>query len=704
METEYQRSVDRFLDVLKRNNKYVIERQKFRRGLCWCSNMEEESTLQLNLDVFIRLKHPLLKQRVETLRKYARKLYRREITFKDFLAEVKQRITDEDCKPGFLKILEFANYDEELEAALQLMKSYNERASKAVSSGTSRQYSEENFVVTYFANRYVLLTTSIKDIPCTCKADEEISLVRILPCGANTEKVICYNSCQRTLFAAFKRQMMRVFKPSATQANRNDNGEFQEFVKDYFHKYVEPVLSTFDYSYSQWYNKMPAAKQQAMDQAKAQIEKKGYPEVVEYGLFCKREKQQAGGKNRAIANIDPQIKYIMGPVCWALEDLADKFFPGYCGKKSWEDLEDYLCANKAAGYDYVLQGDGSAFDTCQHYELKLIDRLIYNYLADHGKIWHVDSQAFKLLSTAELRELNAKTFEDKKFSSFASATIRGTVFSGASDTTLMNTIRMALYNMYTFYRKGLEYNVDYKLLAKGDDFMVFTRTPDLNGESYEDVYNEIWMPKPKHTKTCFSDVEGSNRLGMILKFLNVGGYHTIDFCSVTCIPYDDQTKFKLARKPNRMTPLAHYSRNALKMSQGQYKQYLLDQAMAIDLAMPDMPFYREYAEAYRYHANLIQAEPTRLQSGKAKKQLQDDGHKKVEEQHHEFFYESEFYDYGHDFVEGLKWRQSRHKIPEGEVLSHLLQHFNISYNDIQYHGEFLKKGGFYDAVADSTAL
>lgn len=677
--------------------------------------MEDESLLQLNLDVFIRLKHPLLKAKADRLAIYSRKMvkmirYQPTINtglasqfYKDtFIPKVLEEISDKDMKTGFSTIIGLSKFDEELDAAINLHKSYQERALNAVGSKTSRSYELNKFLEIYFANRYALLTTSIRDIPCTCKADEEISLMRILPCGANTEKVICYNSCQRTLYAAFKRQMMRVYKPSRTMANREDTGDFQKFTKWYFDTYVEPVLAKFDYSFSQWYNKMPANKQKAMDQVKKSIDNNGYPDLVEYGLFCKREKQQAGGKNRAIANIDPVIKYIMGPVCWALEDLADKYFPGYCGKKSWEDLEDYLCANKAQGYDYVLQGDGSAFDTCQHYELKYIDRLIYNYLADNGKIWHVDSQVFKKLATAELRELNAKTHEDGKFKSFASATIRGTVFSGASDTTLMNTIRMALYNMYTFHRKGLVYNVDYKLLAKGDDFMVFTRNPDLNGESYQDVYNEIWMSKPKHTKTDFSDVEGSSRLGMILKFLNVGGYHTIDFCSVTCIPYDDGTKFKLARKPNRMTPLAHYSRNALKMTHGQFKQYLLDQAMAIDLAMPNMPFYREYAEAYRYHANLIKAEPTRMKTGLNKKQLEDDGHKKVESVHHDFFYEQEFYDYGHDFVEGLKWRQSRHQLPESDVYDHLLSHFNISYNDIQYHANFLKRGGLYDTIADSV--
>lgn len=661
--------------------------------------MEEESTLQLNTDVFIRLKSPVLQKRGERMKSAVQKLIARELTCDEFIKKMKTHITCEEARQGLAAILDRCNPEEELQAAQTLYKSYMHRHTNGKGT-SSRPYDEKAFVFKYMLGRYVILTTAIKDIPCTCKADDEISLLRILPVGANTEKVICYNSCMRTLFAAFKRQMMRVYKPAADMVNENNPDSFQHFVKKYFDEYVQPVLDKFDYSYSQWYNKMPRSKQQAMDDAQHKIAEHGYPDLVEYGLFCKREKQQAGGKNRAIANIDPQIKYMMGPVCWALEDLADKYFPGYCGKKSWEDLEDYLCVAKAEGYDYVLQGDGSAFDTCQHYELKYIDRLIYNYLVDHGKIWHVDPEAFRLVATAELRELNAKIHMDKKFTALASATIRGTVFSGASDTTLMNTLRMALYNMYTLERKGLKFGRDFKMLAKGDDFMVFTRTPDLDGEAFEDVYMEIWRPKPKHTKANFSEVK-ENQLGMILKFLNVGGYETIDFCSVTCIPYDDGTKFKLARKPDRMTPLAHYSRNALKMSSGELKQYLVDQAMAIDLAMPNMPFYREYAIAYREAAAKIKAVPVRSKPGRARKILADDGHHKVAPVHHEFFYETEFYDYGHDFVEGLKWRQSRRRIPDQDVYDHLLRHFNISYNDIQYHGRFLTHSGiFYDAIAD----
>lgn len=651
--------------------------------------MEKEAELQLNPNTFIRLKAPVLVSKVKFW----------EETELAFIKRERSRIDGGKCLSDSAhqqydllkqKYKQLVHYDLDDEYShFQRMLGSLKRRGDIIATKRTDQF------VSWLANRYVLATTPISEIPCTCRGGDEISLQQILPVGTNTPEVICYNACDRTLYAAFKRQMMRVYEPDPEVAKR-----FQAYTRKYFDQYVEPVLRTFDYSYSQWFNKMPRSKQIAMQQAEEHLASHGYPDKVEYGLFCKREKQEAGGKNRAIANIEPVIKYIMGPVCWSLEDAADKYFPGYCGKKSWDDLERLFEEYYAEGYHYVLQGDGSAFDTCQHYELKEIDRLIYSYLADHGKIWHVDPQQFKVLSCAELRELNAKTFTSNGIRALGSATIRGTVFSGASDTTLMNTLRMALYNMFTLESAGLVWGEDFKLLAKGDDFIIFSRVPAWKGIEFQDLYLKTWKPKPKHSEANFQENKGC--LGMILKFLNVGDYDTIDFCSTTCIPYDDHTKFKLARKPDRMVPLAHYARKTLRMNNGQVKQYLLDQAHALEISHGNMPFYKDYAIAYKYAARRIKAKATRYKTGRARLSLPDDGHKQVAIGEREAFVDQEFYDYGHEYQMGLLTRFSTHSDgpTRQEVEDHLLRHFGISANDITYHAHHLLHGGLYDAIAD----
>lgn len=661
------------LNILQQNATFARKMPKH-KGLCWCPSMEKEASLQLNPNTDIRLKHPVLVSKVRKFQK--------DLAFVD-----KGKITDEmvgkyDAFRSRYQELNWYDLADERKHFDRLMSEMAERG--GISQTKHRCFSQ------WLANRYALATTRIEEIPCTCRGEDELSLQQILPIGANTPEVICYNSCDRTLFAAFKRQMMRVYEPDDTVA-----AEFQQYTRDYFGKYVEPVLRTFDYSYSEWFNKQPRKKQDDLLNSQKKVEQEGYPSFVEYGLFCKREKQEAGGKNRAIANIEPVIKFIMGPVCWALEDVAGKFFPGYCGGKSWDDLENLLEQYYAEGYHYVLQGDGSAFDTCQHWELKEIDRLIYHYLADNKLIHHVDNDQFARLACAKLRELNAKTFTREGVRSLGSATIRGTVFSGASDTTLMNTLRMALYNMFTLERAGMKYGEDFKLLAKGDDFIVFVRSPEWQGSDFPSIYARIWKPKPNHQKTNFRDNKGA--LGMILKFLNVGDYDTIDFCSTTCIPYDDHTRFKLARKPNRMVPLAHYSRVALKMNRSQLKQYLNDQAFALRISHGNMPFYRDYAIALYAQAKKIKGKAAMFKTGRPRLSIPDDGH-----QHRGYSpYEDQFIDYGHDFIEGMKFRFSTHHgITDQEVRDHLLKHFGISAVDIQYHADFLLHGGIYDCIAD----
>lgn len=675
--SQTSRTIEREVDILRANQEFALKMQKH-QGMCWCPAMEKEAELQLNPNTVIRLKHPVLVARVATMESTLRERLSSATEKCGRITFPKQVIDDFRAWYSTRPMLSMYDLQDEYDHFVRMQVELQAR------DGVASDFGKRAFA-TWLAHRYVLAETSIADIPCTCRGTDEVSLHQILPVGSNHPEVICYNSCDRTLFAAFKRQMMRVYEPDPQIAQ-----QFKHFVEGYFKKYVEPVLAQFDYSYSQWFNKLPRKKQIDMERVADMSTTHIYPQKVEYGLFCKREKQEAGGKNRAIANITPEIKYMMGPVCWALEDCADKFFPGYCGKKSWDDLEHLFETYYAEGFKYVLQGDGSAFDTCQHVELKVIDQLIYTYLADHGKIHHVDGQAFKRVATANLRELKAKTLTKYGCRHLGSATIRGTVFSGASDTTLMNTLRMALYNMFTLEKLGLRLNQDYKLLSKGDDFIVFVREPTLNGVDFESCYLKYWKPKPKkHTETNFRDNKGT--LGMILKFLNTGDYDTIDFCSVTCIPYGDHTKFKLARKPNRMIPLASYSRATLRMTPGQVKQYLLDQAFALDISHGNMPFYRDYAAAYRHMASRITAKPQRFKTGHDRVQIPDDGHKHVELSQTEDFAMQEFYDYGHEYVQGYISRMSTHSdaITDAEVTDHLAKHFGITLNDIEYHRRFL---------------
>lgn len=564
-----------------------------------------------------------------------------------------------------------------------------------------------------------LESIKIADIPCTCKGEQSIGAVTILPVAENTKKPVIYNNCARTLFSSFKRQLKLVPSPTVDVVNG-----FQQYCDQYFERYLAEPLNAFEYSFAEWFNHNPAKKQrdllenmpiEMLQEIQPRINK---PQIIDkyierarpmayyisrlrqYTLFPKSEVQEEGGKTRAISGIDTFVKLVMGPICWKLEEIFTKYAPGYCGNKNWQQLEDWLDNKYLLGFQTVLQGDGSGFDLTQSAEMKYIDRKIYDYLYQHGKINHVDGDLFRIAATATIKELIVKQFIERGVNNLAKAEIYGTVFSGSSDTTLMNTLRMAMYNMFTLEKNSyhpLKYKEDFDLKAKGDDFMVLVRDPDLD---YNRMYNQYWCTKKQAEDRNFC--EQGYGVGQILKFLNVGGFETIDFCSTTVIPYKNHTHFKIARKPDRMVFLSHYSRKAKTMTAGELKQYYLDLADQIEKSMPGMPFYTSYANAFKHHASLIKAQPKRVGSGTPRLFIykEEDGSftRGLTEE------EKAAIEYGFEYYYKFMTRQSSHKIEDSSVLNHLLYRYHITPQMIEEHERFLKYGGYYDYLSDNMVI
>lgn len=665
-------------------------------GLCWQQSMEEDNRVFINGDSLVKITNPELKKLVDGyVRSAQTQIYE----------ELRNKRTE----------YEKNNYLEQRFGHLKMRKEVSEQRKSPL---------DINDIIINSLTCEWLEKTEIQDIPCTCKGECVRGALAVLPIADNSKKVIVYNSCLRTLFAAFKRQLKLVPLP-----DRNVILRFKQFVNEYFEKYIEEELSHFQYSFADWFNHCPTNKQQDLlkvmtvemidellnesettipssvllklretARTNAEVEQ-DLNELLIYGLFCKREKQEDGGKNRAIANINTLTKLIMGPICWGLEKLFTRIAPGYCGNKNWDQLEDWLDESYRDGFQSVLQGDGSGFDLSQHSENKEFDRLVYQYLVDKEKVKHVPVSWFKYAALSPFKILKAKLFTNQGVVNLGTANIYGTVFSGSSDTTLMNTMRMALYNMFTLQEnsvKKLEYGRDYILKAKGDDFMVLVKDEKL---PYEDIYGEFWSSKAQAEDPAFCRT--GYGLGQILKFLVIGGFDTIDFCSTTVIPYkyknDNQPRFKITRKPDRMIMLGHWSRAALTMKASELKQYLLDQAMAIDTSMPGMPFFKQYAAAFRFHASLIPGAPKRVGSGKKRYHIfryRADQTSELSER------ENIGLSYGTETYHKIMTRYSRKTIPPEFVYQHLLSHYGITRSMIQYHYRFLLTGGHYDLMAD----
>jgi len=548
-------------------------------------------------------------------------------------------------------------------------------------------------------NGFKIEEFNTKTVACTCKAETKESLRKILPTGHNTKPVIIYSNCKRCCACALKRQLKRTAPPE-----RKVLREFITFAKNMVDEYLTDYLKDFDYSFSAWYNHLTHDKQLKMD---AVIEKKDNTTFMKdqsYTLFCKAEKQELGGKNRAIAGIDDCSKYIMGPVCWELETIFAKKFPGYCGGKNWEELEEFYNRMEAEGFVYTIQTDGSAFDLAQHYLLKEIDRYIYNMIAD--KVHHVDINLFLYTANLRYRKLIAKYYDEKQIKTLDTWMIDGTVLSGSSDTTLMNTLRQSLYMHFTLQKAGLRYGIDYYVLCKGDDAVIFVK--ELR--DYESIFYKYWQ---KPIKDPINHVYTPHGIGQIAKFIKIGSIASIDFCSTSTIRYIDTNglvKYKIIRKIDRLDPFTHYSRAATRFNNAELKQYMNDVADSINAFAPNIPIFTHYRDALKIHASKINIGKSKIRLSMLtdkRKRLPFDNHLSRASIEYDIRIRgmpSRYNNYGRDYIMAYMEKQSKVIVPEQYSYQFFLEKYGVSKLVIDEWGRKLLSNFnsfFYDDLAGS---
>lgn len=441
---------------------------------------------------------------------------------------------------------------------------------------------------------------------CDCNRYKKIAYERILGNKYNLtyNDSICWGNCIHTLFGAAKRQLKRTAEPDPNIAK-----DFVEFGIKWIEECCKEELDNFGYSYTQWMNHLSKSKQDRMLKTQQVLEgntfgidpievKKIQNEV--YEAICKVEVQEADGKPRMVCAIPDKVKFVMGPVCWALEEIFSKKLKGYCGNKNLSQMEDMINNYITLGFTKVVEGDGSAFDNSQDYLLKGIDRYVYKRIRD--KIHHVKRELYDEITQRPYKIMDINYIDNvkKKTQTIMTYAVLGTVFSGDADTTLMNTTRMALYNIYVNHKAGLKYDIDYVVYSKGDDFTVMYK-PYITNKQIEELYYNYFLTKPKGEYE-FND----NRkfgIGQICKFLEIGGVDNIHFCSLRSWIKDDLTgHIALTRNPQKLYTLAKYSRKIKTLTGMPYAQYLLDQAIALRVAYKGIDIFEIMANIYEKRA------------------------------------------------------------------------------------------------------
>jgi hypothetical protein len=513
----------------------------------------------------------------------------------------------------------------------------------------------------------VLDYLNISDLECYCKP--KVALSSIVPMPEVFEDTLkIYRQCSRTCIAALKRQLMYVPRPEPKALD-----EFQTFSEHFFHECIEPHLEkmvTGHISVSQFMNKEPLTKQVLLQSAKQimQQDPSMIPKCVVHDSFIKLEKQPLDGKCRNISAINQYVKYITGPICWFLEDVFNKIPAGfYSGDKNADKYADFFISKMKEGYKYFLQGDGSGFDQTQHYECKYIDQLIYQWCWKKGILKEYNDEAYNLL-TQPIKILKTFYFHDGYKENLCSSQIVGTVFSGAADTTLMNTIRMAVYNIFTLTRAGLKYQEDFSILTKGDDFIVFLK----NYVDVSAIYGKYWLTKK------FSPSIKQYGLGQIMKVLHLTDKTAmIDFCSNAFIFNKEKNDMILTQIPFRAIKHLFYSRKYVHYTNGQRKQYLIDMKKAIIASgAHNLIFYKQLINKFQQQIDKIKEEPESIGIGASKYQFQDDGLLKRSENSQIL----DYYSYDRDFAYKLLMHNTtkKHKITNQDVYNYFFERYGIS--------------------------
>lgn len=463
----------------------------------------------------------------------------------------------------------------------------------------------------------------LKDIKCTCSqkpAYEEI-FDQSISNRVGERDAIMYNSCKRCVLAAAKRQM----KAAPTPDNKTAN-DFYNYAVRKIDEYLGDQLNNFGYSFGQWYNHLSADKQLQMDNVVKELQMhdegidldgikngdvelhrildastKAIQRLSHYEAICKAELQGPDGKPRMVCKIPMITKFVMGPITWKLEDLCTKLVPCYCGGMNLQQMAEKINHYIDLGFTQVAQGDGSAFDNTQDIKLKNIDRYIYNKIPDHA-IHHVHPDLFRMVSNQyyKIMDVLHRNPITKRIEKLLSYAVLGTVFSGDCDTTLMNTLRMGLYNMYTNEKAGLKFGEDFICFSKGDDFTVMYKNY-ITLEQVESIYKARWLRKPSKNAANVADYRIFG-LGQILKFIDLGPPKIFEFCSLKAFYIDHKDHIYLTRNPEKLTELGRYSRKIKNRDDYGAAIYMLEQAISLEASYSQIKYMMDVAQQYRLKA------------------------------------------------------------------------------------------------------
>jgi hypothetical protein len=308
-----------------------------------------------------------------------------------------------------------------------------------------------------------------------------------------------------------------------------------------------------------------------------------------YENFVKTEKQFAvsgeAPKTRCICSPSAYCKYICGPIVLELERNFKNHFFGYKVPANWEKMEDELMRLDNLGFKHTLQLDGSGFDLTQSFPLKqIVDWKVYERTKNYEL--HTDYKNFEKIYKRDRRIIKCMVRQKGKCKEYGSIEVSGKTFSGSPDTTLMNTIRMVMYNRYVNeHLTKLKPYIDYWLWVKGDDVVCFYKD-DLEMRLAHSNYLKVFTSK--------GNIQ-PHGLGQIAKFYKIGNIEDIDFCSINVIKTLDN-RYKVIRNIKSIATKENYSLKAAKYTQEELLEYHQSILTSVDKWVGGNNMLKQYYE------------------------------------------------------------------------------------------------------------
>jgi len=233
----------------------------------------------------------------------------------------------------------------------------------------------------------------------------------------------------------------------------------------------------------------------------------------------------------------------------------------------------------------------------------------------------------------------------------------------------MNTMTNLSLSHFVFNSYGLDRS-KYRLSTAGDDFNCCIASED-NTPDLRNHIEKTWK-----------------NLGLLPKYVLHGDYSNITFCSTNVIPYmlHNEQKFKVVRQIDRMLPLATISEKALHYSAGRLKYHYQELINGLKTWAHNMPFYREFIQAYQKQHDAI-PEPY---------QFDPPGLSKIT------FPSSEVYE-TFDYRNMSEVRVSDRQPPDTAVYAFLLEKHGITQKNVEQIGNTLTQRVMYSPYEPAEA-